>query len=529
MKTTASRSLRVLIVAPTGRDSEVLEQTLSRAGFAAESCHTMAALCERIEQGAGAAVLAAECLTERGRQQLAAVLDRQPEWSDFPLVVMDTPRQGFNAPSAAALEFPSYALVLVRPVHTHTLISALGSALRSRVRQYQVRDQLVERRRAEQALKQESARKDEFLAMLGHELRNPLAAIRSATEILKISCPDDARLQRAHGVLDRQSAHMSRLIDGLLEVSRIARGKIQLDPVVLDLREVIDLALEDRLAQIESRELELRTERGAEPLWVRADRVRLVQVLDNLLGNAIKFSNAHGTIHVMVSRHTEEAVVRIKDTGVGIRSEMLERLFDPFQQDTEDIARPAGGLGLGLALAKKLVELHGGSIRAHSAGRGSGSEFEVRLPLASAPSDQRAAVPATEIAPMRVLIVEDNADTGESLRDLLEVLGHQATLAVNGDEAVDTLRTSGADAVLCDLGLPGMSGYSIARAVRSDRSLRRTPLIALTGYGQAEDIQRTARAGFDAHLTKPVDAASLVAVLKQLDAREPFRPTPHPD
>lgn len=524
-----SRPLRVLVLAPTGRDSEVLVETASTAGIVAESCATLTALCAEIVKGAGAAVVAGESLDLPGQQTLSRTLQQQAEWSDFPLVIMETSRGGLGASASADLGFPSYAIVLERPVHAQTIISALRSALRSRVRQYQVRDELADRRRAEDALRDANSRKDEFLAMLGHELRNPLAAIRSAAEIMRLLAPEDAQLKRAHGVLDRQSAHMARLIDGLLEVSRIARGKIHLDEAVVDARDVVGLALEDRISQIESQGLRLTTGSSNEPLWILADQVRLVQVLDNLIANAIKFTESPGTIHVTLRKDAGDAVIRVRDTGTGIRPEMLERVFEPFQQDTRDIARPAGCLGLGLALARGLVELQRGSIRAHSAGCGRGAEFEVRLPIVAAPTDERRAAPSPQAAPMRVLIVEDNLDAGQSLRDLLEVLGHQATVAVNGFEAIDALHAHGADAVLCDLGLPGMSGYGVARAVRSDDSLKRTPLVALTGYGQAEDRERTASAGFDAHLTKPVDVESLNKVLSRFEGRKRTSAENHPD
>lgn len=520
--------LRVLVLAPTGRDSEVVVQTARKAGIVAEACASMAVLCDEISTGAGAAVVAGEALDAPGQHSLVQALQHQPEWSDFPLVVMETPRRGVSLITSFDLGFPSYAIVLVRPVHAQTLISALRSALRSRMRQYQVRDELVERRRAEHALTEVNERKDEFLAMLGHELRNPLAAIRSATDLMRFLAPETAQLERTHGVLDRQSAHMSRLIDGLLEVSRIARGKIQLDETVVDARDVVGLGLQDRIPQIETRGLTLTIESTSDPLWVLADQVRLVQVLDNLIANGIKFTESPGTIHVTLSEDAGDAVIRVKDTGAGIRPEMLERVFEPFQQDTQDIARPAGGLGLGLALAKGLVELQRGSIRAHSAGPGTGAVFEVRLPLVPAPIERQRVTQSTRVPPMRILIVEDNLDAGQSLRDLLEVLGHQATLAVNGFEAIDALRKHGADAVLCDLGLPGMSGYGVARTVRGDDSLKRTPLVALTGYGQAEDRARTASAGFDAHLTKPVDVESLNRVLSRFEGRQPASSENHP-
>jgi PAS domain S-box-containing protein len=375
---------------------------------------------------------------------------------------------------------------------------------------------ITERKRYAEQLREADRRKDEFLAMLGHELRNPLAAIRNATELLKLIAPEDRRLQRAQGVLERQSAHMTRLIDGLLEVSRIARGKIHLDLETLDLRQIIAGTVESRISQIEARGLKLGTDVLPQPLWVRGDPVRLTQIVDNLLANAIKFTDAPGAIDVTLHEEAGAAVIRVRDTGVGIRPQMLDRLFEPFQQDTQDISRAAGGLGLGLALAKGLVELHGGSIEAHSAGPGTGAELVVRVPLASAPAGEPRGKPRAQVEARRILIVEDNPDAGQTLRDLLEILGHDVAVAETAAQALDALHTRGADVVLCDLGLPDMSGYDLVRAIRGDASLRTLPVVALTGYGQPEDRQRTADAGFDDHLTKPVNIEALNAVLGRL-------------
>jgi CheY-like chemotaxis protein len=312
---------------------------------------------------------------------------------------------------------------------------------------------------------------------------------------------------------------MTGLIDGLLEVSRIARGKIRLDCESLDVREVIETIVQDQTTQITARRLVLDVELPRHPLWVWGDRVRLAQVFDNLIGNAIKFTDAADTIQVSLGEEDGCAAVRVRDTGVGIRAPMLPRLFDPFQQETQDIARAAGGLGLGLALAKGLVELHNGSISAHSDGPGTGAEFVVRLPLTSLHARNEPGERRPDVAPRRVLIVEDNRDAGETLRDLLEVLGHHATLVETGFDALHVLHRQGVDVVLCDLGLPGMSGYELVQAVRADVSLRETPLVALTGYGQPDDRRRTADAGFDEHLTTPVDLASLTGVLAALQSR----------
>jgi CheY-like chemotaxis protein len=362
--------------------------------------------------------------------------------------------------------------------------------------------------------------------MLGHELRNPLAAIRAGTELLRLLAPEDPRLLRIHGVLERQSTQMARLIDGLLEISRIARGKIQLEQASIDVRSVLESAVEDRAPQLEASGLELATSYSDEPLWIWADKVRLVQVFDNLLGNALKFTPAPGRIDLTLVRDGADALTIVRDSGVGIRPEMLPRLFQPFQQEPQDIARSAGGLGLGLALARGLIELHGGRIEAHSGGPGKGAEFRVRLPLASRPSASGPALSAAAVGSRRVLIVEDNVDAGETLRALLELRGHDVAVVLAGDAALEHLRSQGADIVLCDLGLPTMNGYDVARAVRADRALRDIYLVALTGYGQPDDRKRSSEAGFDSHLVKPVDLEALDRLLASSPIRTGERRSP---
>ncbi|MCW8195803.1 PAS domain-containing protein [Proteobacteria bacterium 005FR1] len=371
-------------------------------------------------------------------------------------------------------------------------------------------------RRSEERLRESDRRKDEYLAMLGHELRNPLAAVRSATEVLRHLNGADPRLRRASGVLDRQTTHMGRLIDGLLEVSRIARGKIDLNTEVLDLGELLSTVLQDRKSQFDARQIACRTSIPAEPVRVSGDAVRLAQIFDNLLGNALKSTHPDGCVSVEMEAGTDWARVRVSDTGVGVRGEMLDRIFEPFYQEKQDIARAAGGLGLGLPLVKGLVELHGGNIKASSAGPGLGTEFEIRLPRSSAPVEPVQAEPEAALAPKRILIVEDNPDAGQALQDLLELKGHTVAVAVSAPQALDLLWRQGAEIVLCDLGLPGMSGYELAKAIRGDTDLKGIPLVALTGYGQPEDRQRTRDAGFDAHLTKPVDIAALDKTLRWL-------------
>lgn len=521
----AQTPLRILVLAPTGRDASILVRTLRAAGMVAEECGSVSDLCERIGEGAGAAVVASETLTEFSRRELEDVMAAQPEWSDFPLIVMSAHRRREPEPGwISAFEATgSYVVVLDRPVYSETLVSVARAALRSRARQYQVRDELVERRRAEEMLRDSDRRKNEFLAVLAHELRNPLAAIRNAAEIVKRRGPAEGRVQRAQGVLERQSEQMSRLVEGLLEISRISRGKIHLEHETVDLRDLVETVLHDRAYQSEARRLELREELADEPLLVSGDRLRLAQVVDNLVGNAFKFTRAPGRITVTLRRDRGRAVLRVRDTGVGVEPQMLDRLFEPFQQGTPGSEQSRGGLGIGLALAREVLKLHEGSIRAHSEGPGSGTEFEVSLPLTAASVEWAPSARARTIAARRILLVEDNPDVGEMLRELLELDDHEVTLVETGAEALDVLHDQGADAVLCDLGLPDMSGYALAHAVRGDASLRSVPLIALTGYGRSEDRQETEDAGFDDHVTKPVDADELREILARLESTRAAR------
>lgn len=364
------------------------------------------------------------------------------------------------------------------------------------------------------AVKDADRRKDEYLAMLGHELRNPLGAIRTSAELLTRIQSEDERVRRATNVLHRQSTHISRIIDGLLDVSRIARGKIVLVQQPLELRRVLESALEMRSHQFSARGLHIETILRREPLWVMGDEARLVQVFDNLLGNAIKFTPSPGTVTVRLRRNGAEAVVRVRDTGVGIREELLGPIFEPFQQDLQDMARGSGGLGLGLALARGLVTLHHGTIEAHSAGPGRGAEFVVRLPLTSARPASHVEEPLGVTDALRVLVVEDNVDAASVLRELLELDGHEVHVAATGQDALGLLEAHEVDVVLCDLGLPGMSGLELAKRIRKVKERPQPRLIAVTGYGQPKDRDLAAAAGFDEHLTKPVDYETLTAALR---------------
>jgi two-component system, chemotaxis family, CheB/CheR fusion protein len=372
---------------------------------------------------------------------------------------------------------------------------------------------ITERKRVEQALRDASEQKDQFLAILGHELRNPLAAIRGAAELLKLTHGGDARLQRTQSILDRQTSHMAKLLDGLLDVSRIIRGKITLDAELVDIGAVLRDLVQDHAEQVERKGLAIQLELLPAPLWILGDRVRLGQIFGNLLANALQFTQSPGTITISAETDEDRAVIAVRDTGAGIVPELLPHIFEPFRQGTQPIDRTSGGLGLGLALVKGLVELHNGQVMAWSDGPGQGAVFTVRLPLASAlgPDGVRQ---AARKGPQRVLVVEDNLDMAELLREMLMRGGHEVALAHNGPQAIEVARQLLPDLILCDIGLPGgMNGYDLARAIRSDQRLRHSFLVAITGYGRPEDRAEADAVGFDAHLVKPVSVAAIHELL----------------
>ncbi|BDG10833.1 ATP-binding protein [Anaeromyxobacter paludicola] len=375
------------------------------------------------------------------------------------------------------------------------------------------------RAEAERGLREADRHKDEFLRMLSHELRNPLAPIRNSVQVLRLAEAGGEQAARAAGVIERQAAHLTRLVDDLLDVTRIASGKFALRRARLDLRDLVRRTADDFRAVMSERGLALEVALPATEAWVDADATRLTQILGNLLHNAAKFSERGETVRVELRSVDGRAELSVRDSGVGIDPELLPAIFDPFVQSDRTLARSEGGLGLGLALVRGIAELHGGTARGESPGPGRGAELVVTLPLAEAPAAPAPApVPAAGRAPSdasrgrRVLVVDDNQDAARSMADVLELLGHAPRVAHDGPSALALARESAPEVVLCDIGLPGMSGYDVARALRADGG-RDARLIAVTGYAQAEDVRRAVEAGFDAHLAKPCDLAELQRLL----------------
>jgi signal transduction histidine kinase len=377
-------------------------------------------------------------------------------------------------------------------------------------------------RLAADAARRADQRKDEFLAMLGHELRNPLSAIATALHLASAR-PDDARVNaRVRDVLSRQTAHMTRMIDDLLDVSRITRGKIQLRRSPLDLATTIERAVETARPAINARHQHLTVSVEGAPLTVDGDPTRLEQVLVNLLNNAAKYTPDGGEIFVSAGRDGPSVVVRVRDTGVGLPAEALSQIFDLFAQVEASLARAQGGLGIGLTLVRTLVVMHGGTVTASSEGPGRGSEFVVSLPYAgegvrpSAPSAQTPGSvrpPPPEGQPLRVLVVDDNEDIADLMFVALGAAGYEVTLARDGEGALEAAASVRPDAVVLDLGLPGLDGFEVARRLRADPTQKGVLIIALSGYGQASDRQRSEEAGVDQHLVKPVDFKALQAAL----------------
>lgn len=376
------------------------------------------------------------------------------------------------------------------------------------------------------ALAEADRRKDEFLAMLAHELRNPLAPLLYAAQMLQMTLGDQPAVKKMRDMIDRQVRHMGRLLDDLLDVSRITRGKIQLRRELMNLRAVAEQVIESMRPQAIEHKLMLNFQAAEGPLPVDGDPTRIEQILRNLLNNAIKYTPQGGSIWVVVDSEPAgegrmEAVIRVRDTGVGIEPQVLPHVFELFTQAKQTLARTQGGLGIGLTMVKSLAELHGGRVEAFSEGADQGSEFIVRLPLVEAAEEAPVAAVAAvgeHAAPQRVLVVDDNEDFAVSLNDLLTAWGLEVRTALDGPSAMETARTWRPDAILLDIGLPGMDGYEVAERIRRESWGANVSIVALTGYGSEQDRQRAMRAGFNAHLTKPVEMEQLMAILNKTAA-----------
>jgi PAS domain S-box-containing protein len=634
---------RVLVLAPTGRDAELIESVLEKAGFAGKLCADMPSLCRELTAGAGAALLAEEALLERDweRALLVKFLAEQPPWSDLPLLVLTHP--GADSPAALqAMADLGNVTLLERPLRVAAFVSGVRSALRARQRQYQIQsylaqvqgaaetrallaaivtssndaiisktldgvimtwnvgaerlfeysaeeaigrpitmiippDRLAEeerilqqlrrglrihdyetvraaksghlvdvsvsisplrdedgriiggskvardisaRKRVDAALKDADRRKDEFLATLAHELRNPLAPIRNSLETMALAKSQDPIVERAREIMSRQVDHMVRLVDDLLEVSRIERGKIELRSEIVELSRVLAMAIETSGPLIDAGGHELILAGPRAGLKVDADPIRLSQVFANLLNNSAKYTEPGGKIWLSVREQGPLAVISVRDTGIGIAAGMLPNVFEMFSQEHRSQRRAQDGLGIGLSLVRRLVEMHGGTVEAWSDGIGRGSEFTVRLPVASGDSRERASRRqkgfGKSLAPLSVLVADDNQDAADSLGTLLRSMGADVRVVYDGVSALAALEAERPDVALLDIGMPLMDGYELARRIRERSDAGEIVLIALTGWGQVDDKQRALEAGFDHHVGKPADVTELHALMLSL-------------
>jgi signal transduction histidine kinase/FixJ family two-component response regulator len=512
------RSERILVAAPLGRDGTLMTGVLAEAGYQTQSCASPAELASGIEGGAGLAVVTYEFLDEAALDALGSALRRQPPWSDF-LILVFTPGEPSPASEAALERLMALGNIglLERPIRLATLLSAVASGLRSRRHQYDMRELLRE-------LRDGLLQRDHFLAMLGHELRNPLAAIVTAVEVMELPTSAGSEASaRQRGVIRRQGRVLARLVDDLLDVARVTSGKIHLRLDRVDLPDLVRRAVDAVGVQAERRRIDIRCEvAAAAGAATMGDATRLEQVLSNLLSNALKYTPAGGTIDVRLAVEGNQAVMSVSDTGIGIEPEVLPHIFDLFRQADRALNRSAGGLGLGLTLARSLVELHGGSIAAASPGLGRGSTFSVRLNLAEAAAPDADSTPTGTTAVggpadgLRVFVLEDQDDIREGMAALLEALGCAVDAAADGESGAARIVETRPDAALVDVGLPGIDGYEVARRVRGALG-QGIFLAALTGYGQAEDRERARTAGFDVHLTKPVEPSAVQAILARAE------------
>jgi signal transduction histidine kinase/ActR/RegA family two-component response regulator len=534
---------RVVVLTPTGRDAQLVAKVIADMGTAIAVSPDFDTLITDLQQGAGTALIAEEALTPVAIQRLSALLAGQPSWSDLPLVILT----GTGEPSPGSLsilrrlEPVANITLLERPVRVVTLQSAIRTALRARRRQYEVRDHLAERQRAEAERErllaaEQMARaeveganraKDEFLAILSHELRTPLQSMLGWVKLLKLGKLDAEASARALATLERNTRAQAQLIGDLLDVSRIVAGKLRVELRPIELRPVLEAALESIRAAAEEKGLQLQATFDSRVIAVAGDAERLEQVAWNLLSNAVKFTPGGGRITVRLERTATQARIVVRDTGRGIAPATLPHIFERFRQADSTTTRVYGGLGLGLAIVRHLVEAHHGIVRAESAGEGRGATFRVTLPLLqrTADTDEGGARGwsgerlAPSLVGLNLLVVDDDADTRELLATALRGEGADVRTAASVAEALAALERRRPDVIISDISMPGEDGYTLARRLRALDHGGGIPALALTAHARPEDSEQAFLAGFEAHLAKPVSPDELAQTIARLAAR----------
>lgn len=533
-------SERVLVLAPLGRDTPLLCQVLDRAGLASVACGSRDDLARHLRDGAGAVLLTEEALTPAVVSDLIAALTTQPPWSDLSVVLLagGEPLSAENVRAVMALRSAGNLTVLERPVRGLTLLTGVQTALRARRRQYEIRDLVQSERAARLEAEAASQVKDEFLATVSHKLRTPLSAILLWTRLMAEGELQEREVQRGLRAVERSAVAQSRLVEDLLDVSRMISGKLHLSPREVELEPIVRAAVDVVRPAAEVKRISIEAMIEAGSTTVRGDPDRLQQVLWNLLSNAVKFTPAGGHVSIRLGRADGNARIEVADSGRGIRRQFLPHVFERFRQADTTTHRLQGGLGLGLAISRQLVELHGGAIRADSPGEGLGAVFTVELPLAStlgaaAPSvgtaDPRSAGQAAtrrSLDGFRVLLVEDDRDTREAMAHTLGHCGADVTAVGSGGAALDLLAATGGDSrphvLLSDLGMPDMDGQELLRRIRGMERARGQPALpaaVITAYTHTNDRGMALDAGFAAHVPKPVEPEILVAVVERLARR----------
>ena len=549
---------RVLLLAPTGRDASMTSKYLAEAGMFAEVCAGIDELCGKLSAGAGVALISEEALTPEAMRCLVEALGQQPQWSDFPLLVLTggSGSMPANLGTLQALGEVSNMTLIERPTRVITLVSATRSALRARKRQYQVREHLAEEQRAREErsrlLKEavaaqrqaEAARaeseaanraKDVFLATLSHELRTPLTAVLGWARMLRSLKLDQETAQHGIQVIERNAEAQNQLIQDLLDVSRIITGKLHLEVRQVELIPIIQAAVESVQQAADAKGMALGVEFGVDVDLVRGDPDRLQQVIWNLLSNAIKFTPKGGSVGVKLDRVGSDVHIRVSDTGQGIPAEFLPHVFERFRQADGSTTRTHGGLGLGLAVVRHLVEQHGGTVSVKSGGEHQGSTFSVSLPIVavSEPGHEReqsrrhqapgnAEPPrAMPLAGIRVLVVDDHEDARELVSMVLSQAGAETILAGSAEAALASFKREKPDVLISDIGMPDEDGFMLISRIRtlSAEEGGDIPAIALTAYATEEDRQRALGAGFENHVSKPIEPAELINAVAQISRK----------
>jgi len=534
---------RVMVIAPLGRDATSIADLLNANGFAASICSDPSTDADELVS-AGALIMTEEALEFAQIGYLLAALKNQPAWSELPVIILTSGGRSRLAQQLdVAARAARSATLLERPIATDTLLRAINVALRSRRRQYEVRDLIFEQQRIQQKLEKNEEQlrmllarerglrqaadeanrlKDEFLATISHELRNPLNVMLGYSELLlrMEEIKQSPQLSQMSEALRRNALAQSYLIRDLLDLSRVRSGKLTLNLEIVSLATAINNAIETVRADADTKNISIDLALPISPIFLEGDSLRLEQIIWNLLSNSVKFTDVGGKIRVALDREDGEAVLTVEDTGQGIHPAFLPRVFDMFRQGDTRAIREHSGLGIGLALVQQLVRLHKGSVEAFSEGLGKGTTFTIRLPakreLTAITSDEPLLDPLEGLNGLRVLAVDDDEDNTSLLRQLLELSGAHVLTANSGSTALVLAANSDVDVVLSDISMPGMDGFEFVRRLRKLNGKENVRVIALTGFGRRDDIEQAQNEGFVAHLTKPIDFDKLIKMLQVL-------------